>query len=119
MRKSPIISHRSTLDCSLRLANFFGLYDVDNKSPVKYIVFSIFRMFNWIVVSQMLVANIADFFVNIDDLLEVSYNLGFIFALITTNFKVAAIYYQRTRFQKLIDDIHQPISLLKYSSGQL
>ncbi|KAG8035105.1 hypothetical protein G9C98_001595 [Cotesia typhae] len=116
MRKSPIITHRSTLNCSLRLANFFGLYDVDDKSLVKYIVFSIFRTFNWIVVSQMVAANIADFCINIDDILEVSYNLGFILALITTNFKAAAIYYQQNKFRQLIDEVHRPISLLKYSS---
>lgn len=67
----------------------------------------------------MVAANIADFCINIDDILEVSYNLGFILALITTNFKAAAIYYQQNKFQQLIDEVHRPISLLKYSSGQL
>ncbi|XP_074108813.1 uncharacterized protein LOC141533695 isoform X2 [Cotesia typhae] len=122
MEKSPIITHRATLDYTLYLAKIvlyfrlLGLFEIDEKPLSKYLVVTLFRIFNWIVVTLIVVANVADFCINIDNFYEVSYNLGYILPFLMTEFKSAVIYRQQNKLRRLINDIHGPISLLKYSS---
>ncbi|CAD6245329.1 GSCOCT00013651001.3-RA-CDS [Cotesia congregata] len=79
-------------------------------------VVTLVRIFNWAVVMLTIVASTADFCINIDDFQEVSYNLNYIFPLLITVFRSVVIYLKRNEFRRLINDIHMPISLLKYSS---
>ncbi|CAD6239256.1 GSCOCT00013868001.3-RA-CDS, partial [Cotesia congregata] len=116
MERSPIITHRATLDITLYLAKFLGLFEIDREPIIKYVVINLVRTFNWIVVAFIVVTNAADFCINIDHFQEVSYNLTFIFPFLIVEFKSMVIYLQRNEFRRLINDIHGPISLLKYSS---
>ncbi|XP_044577320.1 uncharacterized protein LOC123260348 [Cotesia glomerata] len=80
-------------------------------------VITLVRIFNWAVVMLTIVATAVDFFINIDNFQEVSYNLNYMFPLLMVEFKSVVIYLQQNKFRRLIDDIYEPISLLKYSSG--
>ncbi|KAH0551945.1 hypothetical protein KQX54_003344 [Cotesia glomerata] len=117
MEKSPILTHRATLDYTLYLARLISLFEFDEKPLSKYAVITMFRIFNWVVVTLIVVANAADFCININDFLEVAYNLNYMVPFLMTELKSMAIYFQRSAFRRLIDDIHEPISFLKHSSG--
>ncbi|XP_044592723.1 odorant receptor 13a-like isoform X1 [Cotesia glomerata] len=116
MKKSPIITHRATLDYTLYLAKLLGLFEIDEEPLSKYVVVTLFRIFNWIIVTLITVANAADFCMNIDDFQKVSYSLNYMFPFLMTEFKSMAIYLQRDKFRRLINNIHAPILMLKYSS---
>ncbi|KAH0550378.1 hypothetical protein KQX54_019077 [Cotesia glomerata] len=117
MEKSPIVTHRATLDYALYLAKLLGLFEINEESLSKYMVITLVRIFNWAVVMLTIVATAVDFFINIDNFQEVSYNLNYMFPLLMVEFKSVVIYLQQNKFRRLIDDIYEPISLLKYSSG--
>ncbi|XP_044592903.1 uncharacterized protein LOC123270820 [Cotesia glomerata] len=108
-----LFMEKKTIGYKIRL---ISLFEFDEKPLSKYAVITMFRIFNWVVVTLIVVANAADFCININDFLEVAYNLNYMVPFLMTELKSMAIYFQRSAFRRLIDDIHEPISFLKHSS---
>ncbi|XP_057336638.1 uncharacterized protein LOC130675141 isoform X2 [Microplitis mediator] len=66
--------------------------------------------------TTLIILNTADFIVNFDDLGEVSYNLGYIFPMVTAFIKAFTLVKHQKSIRKLLNDIYRPIADLKYSS---
>ncbi|XP_057335467.1 uncharacterized protein LOC130674215 [Microplitis mediator] len=116
MEKTPIDSHCKTLDVGLHLAKTWGLFEFNNERPGRYIAIVAFQIFNWVMTTALIILNIADFIVNFDDLGEVSYNLGYIFPMLAGIIKAFTLLKHQKSIRKLLNDIHEPITKLKYSS---
>nr|WGO81743.1 olfactory receptor 64 [Microplitis mediator] len=116
MEKTPIDSHCKVLDIGLHLAKIWGLIGLDNEPPGRYIAIVVFQIFNWVMTTILIILNTSDFIVNFDDLGEVSYNLGYIFPMTTGTIKAYTLLKHQKSIRKLLDDIHKPITKLKYSS---
>ncbi|XP_044580143.1 odorant receptor 65a [Cotesia glomerata] len=74
------------------------------------------RVVNWITTILVVVLSTADFFCNMDNIQEVSYNFGYILPMIATILKTLVIHRNQEAFHELIDKVHGPIKKLKYSS---
>lgn len=60
----------------------------------------------------MIITNTADFFVNINELSEVSYNIGYILPMIATSLKALTLFIRQTALTKIIEDVHMPVTRL-------
>ncbi|KAG8040658.1 hypothetical protein G9C98_002654, partial [Cotesia typhae] len=61
-------------------------------------------------------SNVADIIVNYNNLDYVSNNLGYLAPMITTFAKVFTLYLSQDRIKRLIEKVHSPIKVLKFSS---
>lgn len=75
------------------------------------------RIFNYIIAVFYFITLITDIIMNYKDLMTIADDGCFIAGWIVTYFKIHKFYTQRHRICKLIDDVHNPVDVLRQSCG--
>ncbi|KAH0551889.1 hypothetical protein KQX54_002601 [Cotesia glomerata] len=111
-----LTTHRETLDFNLKLAKIFGLFGYYDLPLKQYLAIITFRTINIIMTTLVIVTNTADFFVNISNLSEVSYNIGYILPMTATSLKALTFFMRQKAVVKIIEEVHGPVTKLISSS---
>ncbi|XP_057332875.1 odorant receptor 82a-like [Microplitis mediator] len=116
MQKTPIATHRKTLDLTYSILRLCGCWVYDSDKLSLKLINVLVRFINWIIVTVILIALFIDMTQNINNIEAVSDVIGFFAPLIVTLLKSIILQVLQKDIYSLINSIHKPIERLRYSS---
>ncbi|XP_057332853.1 odorant receptor 82a-like [Microplitis mediator] len=116
MQRTPIETHRKTVDITILLFKLSGFWDYDSsKFPLKLVNF-LSRTVNWACCLCILLSLAVDIIKNIENLEVISNDVGYLAPIYSIFFKSIKVQTLQKEIRELINSIHQPIDKLRYSS---
>nr|WGO81789.1 olfactory receptor 115 [Microplitis mediator] len=116
MTITPIETHRRFLDKSIKILRYCGVMTFDSTASMYQKFYNnTLRIFNYVIVVFYFITLITDVIINYKDLMTIADDGCFIAGWIVTYFKIHKFYTQRHKICKLIDDVHNPVDVLRQS----
>ncbi|XP_057333976.1 odorant receptor 83a-like [Microplitis mediator] len=116
MEKTPIETHRKTLDIATIALRLCGCWDYQSTQFSLRVVNFLSRIFNWLIVMTIITTMSADAIINFRDLEAVTNDAGFLFPIILILMKTMRLHSQQKQINQLMTAVHNPIEKLQYSS---
>ncbi|XP_057332852.1 odorant receptor 82a-like [Microplitis mediator] len=116
MQRTPIETHRKTVDITILLFKFCGCWDYDSSKFSLKLVNFLSRTINWACCLCILIPLAVDIIKNIKSLEIITNDVGYLAPLYSTFLKSIKVQTLQKEIGQLINSIHQPIDKLRYSS---
>ncbi|XP_074110086.1 uncharacterized protein LOC141534557 [Cotesia typhae] len=115
-RRTPIASYRKIVDCTHNIFRMCGVWNFESNNKIENVCNFFVKSMNWLILISVQLTSVIEIFQNLANIEAVSDVVGLLAPLSVTTIKIVKLHTSQKRIYELIESIHKPIELLKYSS---